>query len=174
MGQPPFDTVVATHHPEIHRYLRRVAPRVADADDLSQETFLRAYRAYRALGPDANVRAWLFAIATNVCRNHHRSERRRSTAHAAVRAARTPAADDPAHVALVNEARDVVERAIVGLPLKQRLAFTLRKLHDMDYAAIAETLRCSPDAARAHVFQAFRKVRLALNGSAFDVPEGSR
>ena len=82
MAEDPFDGIVAAHHAEICRYLRRVITRSAEADDLSQETFLRAYRAYRALPPEANVRAWLFAIATNLCRNYFRSEKRRRTAHA--------------------------------------------------------------------------------------------
>src|SRR6266545_6039070 len=66
MTEDPFEAVVAAHHSEIHRYLVRATSRPGDADDLSQETFVRAYRAYRALPPDANVRAWLFAIATNL------------------------------------------------------------------------------------------------------------
>src|SRR5262245_47404087 len=61
MGAQPFETIVGAHHAEIYRYLRRVTSRPAEAEDLSQETFLRAYRAHRTLGPDANVRAWLFA-----------------------------------------------------------------------------------------------------------------
>src|SRR5262249_12240061 len=91
MEPASFELVVATHPPEIHRYLVRMTGRAAEAEDLSQETFLRAYRAYRTLLDDANVRAWLFAIATNLFRNHVRSERRRSTAHAEVRAAGTEA-----------------------------------------------------------------------------------
>src|SRR6266699_5943684 len=82
MTQDPFEAVVAVHHAEIHRYLVRTTSRSGDADDLSQETFVRAYEAYRALPPDANVRAWLFAIATNLCRNHFRSEGRRRQAMA--------------------------------------------------------------------------------------------
>jgi len=66
MGAQPFETIVGAHHGEIYRYLRRVTSRTAEAEDLSQETFLRAYRAYRTLGPEANVRAWLFAIATAI------------------------------------------------------------------------------------------------------------
>src|SRR5215831_17589522 len=83
MGEQPFETIVGAHHAEIYRYLRRVTSRPTEAEDLSQETFLRAYRAYRTLGPDANVRAWLFAIATNLGRNPFRSEKRRRAAHQA-------------------------------------------------------------------------------------------
>ena len=77
MGLGLFDDVVAAHHPEIYRYLRRLTYRASEADDLAQETFLRADRAWQGLGPDANVRAWLFAIATNLARNHFRAESRR-------------------------------------------------------------------------------------------------
>ena len=73
MEEHVFDSVVTTHHGEIFRYLRRLSWRLGEADDLSQETFLRAYRAWGGLAADANVRAWLFTIATNVYRNHVRS-----------------------------------------------------------------------------------------------------
>jgi RNA polymerase sigma-70 factor (ECF subfamily) len=164
VGPLPFEQVVAAHHPEIYRYLLRVTARRSEADDLSQETFLRAYRAYATLPGDANLRAWLFAIATNLCRNHFRSEARRRKAYAGSRAA--TAELDPAGPegeTLFTESVTRVEGAIAGLPPKQRMAFILRKIHDLDYAAIAGTLGCSTDSARAHVFQAVRKIRLTLD-----------
>jgi RNA polymerase sigma-70 factor (ECF subfamily) len=165
MGQQPFETVLEAHHAEIYRYLLRLTSYAAEADDLSQETFLRAYRAYRALAPDANVRAWLFTIATNLARNHFRDEKRRRTAHEGVQAVRS---DTDAHApdgeAIFQEVRARVEAVVATLPLKQRLAFILRKIHDLDYDAIARSLDCSADSARAHVFQALRKVRHSLAG----------
>jgi RNA polymerase sigma-70 factor (ECF subfamily) len=155
---------MTAHHAEIYRYLRRVTFRSAEAEDLSQETFLRAFRAYRALPPDANVRAWLFAIATNLFRNSLRSAKRRRAAHDAVKAtARDGDGDGPEGVALFNEARSTVEAVIEQLPTKQRAAFILRKVHELPYEEIAESLACSVDSARAHVFQAFRKIRQRLD-----------
>jgi RNA polymerase sigma-70 factor (ECF subfamily) len=171
MGPETFETVVTMHHPEIHRYLRRMTSRATEADDLSQETFLRAYRAFGALPEDANVRAWLFAIATNLFRNHVRSEKRRSTFQAAVLATRSQAGGaDPEGESVYRETRTVVEETVARLPLKQRTAFVLRKIHEVDYETIAQTLGCSADSARAHVFQALRKIRRGLNGHAV-VPE---
>ena len=165
MGAQPFETIVGAHHGEIYRYLRRVTSRPTEAEDLSQETFLRAYRAYRTLGPDANVRAWLFAIATNLSRNHFRSEKRRRVAHQAVlREKREADPEGPETEALFGEARTLVESTVRELPFKQRLAFIMRKIHDLDYEAIGRSLDCSPESARAHVFQALRKIRLGLNG----------
>jgi RNA polymerase sigma-70 factor, ECF subfamily len=165
MEATSFEAYVTTHHGEIFRYLRRLSTRPAEADDLAQETFLRAYRAWAALASDANVRAWLFAIATNVFRNHVRSERRRRTAHDTVRATRREVDfDGPEEEAMAGEIRTLTEAAIRRLPVKQRLAFTLRKLHELEYDAIGQSLDCSADTARAHVFQALKKIRTTLNG----------
>jgi RNA polymerase sigma-70 factor, ECF subfamily len=165
MAEGGFEVVVATHHAEIHRYLVRVTGRNSEADDLSQETFLRAYRAHRGLTADANVRAWLFAIATNLCRNHFRGEKRRRLAMAAVVAEPAPIGlGDPEDEALFSEARARAGEVIRALPMKQRMAFTMRKIHDLDYDAIGQSLGCSAETARAHVFQALKKLRRALGG----------
>ncbi|OLC16182.1 MAG: hypothetical protein AUH29_05580 [Candidatus Rokubacteria bacterium 13_1_40CM_69_27] len=167
MGQQPFETILEAHHAEIYRYLLRVTARASESDDLAQETFLRAYKAYRALAPDANVRAWLFTIATNLARNHFRAERRRRNAHAAVRATRAETdGTGPEGETLFKETRAHLDRAVARLPLKQRLAFVLRKVHDLDYDAIARNLDCSAESARAHVFHALKKIRQELQAFA--------
>jgi RNA polymerase sigma-70 factor (ECF subfamily) len=164
MGDDPFESMVAAHHGEIHRYLARVTARRAEADDLSQETFLRAFRAYRALPADANVRAWLFAIATNLYRNHVRGEvRRRRALATASRDGFGGTPGWPESEAMLNETSARIDRIIGALPFKQRAAFTLRKMHDLEYEAIGESLRCSAESARAHVFQALRKIRRGLD-----------
>ena len=163
MADQAFEAVVAMHHAEICRYLARVTRRPSDADDLSQETFLRAYRAHASLPPGSNVRAWLFAIATNLCRNHWRSEARRRRAQEAMtyRAEREESAG-PDGEAVVEQANARLAEIVTALPLKQRLAFTMRKIHELDYDAIGQSLECSGESARAHVFQALRKIRRGL------------
>jgi RNA polymerase sigma-70 factor (ECF subfamily) len=164
MTADPFEAIVASHHAEIHRYLARATSRASDADDLSQETFVRAYRAYRGLPPDANLRAWLFAIATNLVRNHVRGERRRRLAMSAAAAEATERGPAwPEGEALAGEARARIDGVVARLPLKQRLAFTMRKVHELDYETIGRSLACSPESARAHVFQALKKIRHALD-----------
>jgi RNA polymerase sigma-70 factor (ECF subfamily) len=165
MSGDRFETVVSAHHGEIFRYLQRVIGRADDADDLSQETFLRAYRAYRSLPSDANVRAWLFSIATNLAKNHFRGESRRRQAYSEVRASAREAVVAAPEAELVSrETGTLVEGIVRRLPLKQRLAFTQRKIHGLDYDAIGRSLGCSPESARAHVFQAVRKIRHGLDG----------
>ncbi|MBM3220739.1 MAG: RNA polymerase sigma factor [Candidatus Rokubacteria bacterium] len=174
MGREPFEAVMAAHHAEIYRYLRRLTFRSAEAEDLSQETFLRAFRAYRALPPDANVRAWLFAIATNLFRNSLRAAKRRRAAYDGAKGrGREDDGDGPDGVARFNEARVAVEAVIDALPTKQRAAFVMRKVHELPYDEIAKSLHCSVDAARAHVFQAFRKIRHSLEDAQLPAAEGS-
>ena len=74
----PFEEIMQRHEREIMRYLLRVSGNCEDAADLFQETWLRAYRAYPRLEPESLVRPWLYAIATNLCRNRARDSARRS------------------------------------------------------------------------------------------------
>jgi RNA polymerase sigma-70 factor (ECF subfamily) len=165
MSQEAFDTVVSAHHEEIFRYLRRAIGAGGDAEDLSQETFLRAYRAFGTLPGDANVRAWLFSIATNLAKNFYRSETRRRRAYGEVRATMREGAGPAAEAELLSrETGALVEEIVQRLPLKQRLAFTQRKIHGLEYDAIGQSLGCSAESARAHVFQALRKIRQGLDG----------
>ena len=165
MSREAFESVVSAHHGEIFRYLQRVIGRAGDADDLSQETFLRAYRAYGSLPGEANLRAWLFAIATNLAKNHFRSETRRRRAYGEMRASMRETVEAAPEAELVSrETGALVEGVVRRLPLKQRLAFTQRKIHGLDYEAIGRSLSCSAETARAHVFQAVRKIRQALDG----------
>ena len=60
------------------------------------------------------------------------------------------------------EGRSPLEDIIGGLPLAQRLALAMRKLHDLDYAAIGDCLDCSAETARTHVLEAMRKIRRGL------------
>jgi RNA polymerase sigma-70 factor (ECF subfamily) len=172
MDDSGFETLMTAHHGEIYRYLARATGRASDADDLSQETFIRAYRAYGALPPDANTRAWLFTIATNLSRNHFRAQKRRRLAYAAVSAtAGESDGADPEGEVLGREAGQLLQATVRRLPLKQRLAFLQRKIHGLEYDEIGRTLECSGESARAHVFQAMRKIRQALNGHALLEPE---
>ena len=71
-----FGQFVDTHQVEILGYLRRLTGDATTADDLFQETFLRAFGAFSRLSAQSNHRAWLYRIATNQFLNHRRRRRR--------------------------------------------------------------------------------------------------
>ena len=157
--KPTFDVVLERHQSEIFRYAMQLTRNPADADDLYQETMLKAYRAYGRLDGDANVRAWIYRIATNTFlsdrRKHGRVDLLDDIAAQAIPAAQTDHAAGLDARALLQEVAVFID----GLPPKQRVALTLRKHHELGYAEIAETLRCSEAAARASVHEALRKLR---------------
>jgi len=128
MSQEAFENVVSAHHGEIFRYLQRVIGRAGDVDDLSQETFLRAFRAYGSLPGDANVRAWLFAIATNLPRITS-AGRRAAAGLREVRAFMRETVERAGGRAGLSRDRGAGGGIVRRLPLKQRLAFTQRKIH---------------------------------------------
>jgi RNA polymerase sigma-70 factor (ECF subfamily) len=154
-----FDELLERYQNEIFRYSVQLTRNTTDADDLYQETMLKAYRAFGRLGPDSNYRAWLYRIATNTFLSQKRKDKRERPLD--------PVYDD--HLAVTNpdqpasmDARDLlaeVEEFVQNLPEKQRVALILRKYHELDYANIAETLNSSEEAARANVYEALRKLR---------------
>jgi RNA polymerase sigma-70 factor, ECF subfamily len=149
-----FDTLVATYHGEIYKYLVLVTGRVTDADELSQQTFLRAFKVRRSPAPMAHVRPWLFAIATDLCWTRLRSRSHR-------RHARKTIVEQEGNAG-ARQAQHCVALAITRLPVTQRMAFALRELHDFDYESIGRILRCPSQSAHTRVVQAFRKVANAI------------
>ena len=153
MGAPTFEELLDRHQREIMGYIVRSLGDHDLAQDAFQETFLRAFRAYGRLPAEANHRAWLYKIASNACHDAHR-QRVRSPLPLddSVPAAAHPGSDDRE---LVRAVVDFVH----SLPARQRLSVALRKFQDMDYGEIAEVMGCSPEAARANVYQGLRRVR---------------
>ena len=167
-----FEQLVTQHHREIYVYISRLTRGSSETDDLFQDTFLRAYKAYHRLPEDANTRAWLFRIATNLCRNHFRRLQRHQDVHLHGMLetieqtwSRTDGAsyDDPEQLLLSQDMERRVLVIIDALPLKQKAALIQRKLHGLPYDNIAASLQCSQESARAHVFQALKKIRMALD-----------
>ena len=164
-----FEDLIEAHHDEIHRYLWRWAltssgpDPEADAQDLTQETFLRAFNAFDRLRPGSNHRAWLYKIATNCARSAWRKAARVPTAPESVIDRLAGASGPTPEQHMVDRGRDLIlRRALAELPAKQQAAVTLRHLQGLDYPAIAAALECSEDSARANVYQGLKKLRQSL------------
>lgn len=156
---PTFEVILERYQTEIFRFAVHLTRNQADADDLYQETVLKAYRAFDRLDGEANHRAWLYRIATNTFLSDRR-KRGRERPLDDLQASQLPgkATDDAARLDAGNLLREV-DAFVAALPDKQRLALIQRKYHDLSYADIALNLRCSEAAARANVHEALRKLR---------------
>lgn len=151
--------LLAAHGIELARHLRRMVHDDEIAQDLLQDTMLRAYKALPRLGSGANERAWLYRIATNAALNHLRGRARERKAME--RHARETDHAVPARAAVeADDARAVLWQRVASLPERQRLALTYRIVDELEYADIAVRMACTEQAARANVYQATKKLKM--------------
>lgn len=153
-----FTSIIEQHGADLYRFAWSLTRSPHDADDVYQETMLKAFKAWRKLPSDANHRAWLFRIASNTWISDRRKQQR-------VHQFGDEQPDLPSHEPdtarqiVAGETLEHVTSAIEQLPPKQRTALVLRKYHDMGYEEIGEVIDASPEAARANVYEALRKLR---------------
>ena len=150
------------YHRDVYRVTYRMTQNVADAQDLTQETFLQVYRALWGFKRQAGFSTWLYRIAMRLC-FHHRKRSGRLPPGAEVPERPTDSAQ-PLRNVLQAEQRHAVATAMATLPPQQRAALTLRIHQNLSYKEIGTALRCSEGAARANVFHAIQKLRTQLAG----------
>jgi RNA polymerase sigma-70 factor, ECF subfamily len=163
-----FEQLIERHHDEIFAYLWRLMGNdgrrdgAMDVEDMVQDVFLRAYESFEGLRPNSNHRAWLYKIATNCAysqmrRMKHRRDKLSSFQHSAT------LQETGTEISSSHKQMGQIVRALVnGLPAKQKACVTLRYLQDLDYPEIAQILSCSQESARANVYQAIHRLRIAL------------
>jgi RNA polymerase sigma-70 factor (ECF subfamily) len=153
------------------RFYRQLNDR-QEAEDLTQEVFLRLYRHRKRYRPCARFATWLFHITQNVARNALRSRRR----HPCVRLSSLGSDGDdgggstflscryesPSQPLERRELAGVVRAAVSGLGRRQRTALELHQFHDFTYAEVARELDMTPKAAKSLLYRARNQLRLHL------------
>jgi RNA polymerase sigma factor (sigma-70 family) len=155
-----FERLYQRHVGDVYRYALAVMRNPADAEDVTQTTFLNAYRSFTEKGnrPE-KPQNWLIAIAHNVCRQRFRQSARR-----------------PAEVSFEDDIADTIpdddtptgediRRALGHLAFNQRAALVMRELEGRSYVEIAEILDLSTSAVETLIFRARRALREQLEGS---------
>jgi RNA polymerase sigma-70 factor (ECF subfamily) len=145
---------------DVYRYALAVMRNPADAEDVTQTTFMNAYRAYVEKGnrPE-KPQNWLIAIAHNVCRQRFRQSARRPV---------EVSFDDDIADTVVDEetpSGEDIRRALSHLAFNQRAALVMRELEGRSYAEISEILGLSTSAVETLIFRARRALREQLEGS---------
>jgi RNA polymerase sigma-70 factor (ECF subfamily) len=154
-GVPAADdigTLVAGHWTAVFRLLLSLTGTAHDAEDLTQETFLRALQRRDSFKPGTNLRAWLLRIATNAFLDARR-KRKRARTGPLEHDPRCPA-PPPGQRLETAERGGLVRSALAGLSDLTRLVFHLRAEEDLSFREIAELAGTSEEAARWHMRQA--------------------
>ncbi len=156
--KPDFETLVDAYGGELFGYLWRLLGDEAEAEDCLQDSYLRAYKAYPRTEPD-NLRAWLYKIATNAARTRQQRNGRQAGRQAELHEEHAPGEARVETQVLQRLNAEAVKAAVGRLPRQQQAALLLRKYQGLEYAEVAAALGCSEQAARAHVYQALKKLR---------------
>jgi RNA polymerase sigma-70 factor, ECF subfamily len=164
-----FRALVERHSRGLFRLAFRMTGNQQDAEDVVQESFLRAYKQLDKFDDRASFGTWIYRIVTNCSLDLVRARKRRSE-HIA------PAEDldqdpmqglpsydpTPERAALSGEVRERVEEAMKELSETERAAFVLRHYEGMRIEEVSRILQCQPGAAKHSVFRAVQKLRRAL------------
>ncbi|MDH3620750.1 MAG: RNA polymerase sigma factor RpoE [Gammaproteobacteria bacterium] len=157
-----FDLLVLKYQHKIVNLVMRYVRDPELALDITQEAFIKAYRALPRFRGDSAFYTWMYRIAVNTAKNHLAAQRRRPMdveldlqdpeqydLHAKLKET-----DTPEGVTLSNELKETVERAIGALPEDLRTAIILRELEGMSYEEIAQTMECPVGTVRSRIFRA--------------------
>jgi RNA polymerase sigma-70 factor, ECF subfamily len=157
-----FNLLVLKYQHRVLKLVGRFVSDAAEAEDVAQEAFLKAYRALASFRGDSAFYTWLYRIAINTAKNALVSSRRRPVdfdldlqdPEQYDRHAKLKDADTPEGVLLTDEIREVVEKAMEQLPEDLRTAIVLRELEGLSYEEIAEAMDCPVGTVRSRIFRA--------------------
>lgn len=158
-----FDELVVRHRRAVYRLCYRFVGNHADATDLAQEAFLRAYRALRTFKGESAVGTWLHRIAVNLSLNAVAGRARRAETN---EERAVPVAPEPDAMSrlLSGERAAQVRAAIARLPPKQRATLILRVYQEMPHQEIAGLLGSSVGAVKANFFHGLASLKRLLGG----------
>jgi RNA polymerase sigma-70 factor (ECF subfamily) len=157
-----FEEIVRLYQRRVYGVALRIVRAHDVADDVAQETFVRAWRSLDRFELGRPFGPWVCRIAANLAVNHVRSPRAREEGlpegHAETRG------PDPGPLAAVldDEARRVLDQAVGELPAEQRAVFVLRAVEEMSYEEIAGALGISPGTVMSRLFRARERLARAL------------
>ena len=162
-----FDVLVERHQRHVYLLCYRFAGNHEDANDLTQEAFIRAFRGLRTFKGQASVGTWLYRIGVNVCLTRlgakGKAENEALDPLMAANDARIASQEESAADALLRGERAAqVRAAIAKLPKKQRATLVLRVYHDLPHDQIAGILGSSVGAVKANFFHALNNLKKLL------------
>jgi RNA polymerase sigma-70 factor (ECF subfamily) len=161
-----FDIIFERHQRHVYQLCYRFTGNHEDANDLSQDVFVRAYRGLKSFRGQASFGTWLYRIAVNVCLNKVSAKPRHEPLDPLLAASdeRVASMEETAADALLRgERAALVRAAIARLPKKQRATLILRVYHDLPHEQIAGVLGSSVGAVKANFFHALHNLKKLLS-----------
>ncbi len=162
-----FNEIVLRYKSKVYNYIYRQVESAADAEDLTQETFVRAYLSINSFQSRASLNTWLFRIATNLCIDQGRKEKRSRSLLAPrssdednyVEQEVPDSSFDPQELALNTELGTKLDAALRSLPEKLRTVILLYDIEGLSYEEISAILDCPLGTIKSRIFNARSAMR---------------
>ena len=156
-----FDLLVLKYQGRIAALVSRYVSDAGEVEDVTQEAFIKAYRALGKFRGDSAFYTWLYRIAANAAKNHLVAKGRRPGADATIEDAEgfdegglLSEIASPEALAMGSELAEVVESALNALPDELKAALMLREFDGLSYDDIADVLGCPVGTVRSRIFRA--------------------
>jgi RNA polymerase sigma-70 factor (ECF subfamily) len=158
-----FDLLVSKYQRRLMRLLSRIVHDPAEAEDVVQETFIKAYRALRHFRGDSAFYTWLYRIGINTAKNFLVMQARRTPTSTEADAEQAEVFDDGEHLRDINTPESVlaskqiaqtVNAAMDALPVDLRTAIALREIEGLSYEEISAIMACPIGTVRSRIFRA--------------------
>lgn len=158
-----FNLLVRAYQQKVYWHIRKMVIDHDDADDLTQEVFIKVYKHITGFREDSQLYTWIYRIATNECLSFlQRKKRRFFLPLADVAGELTEKLDSSPHVS-GDEIQLRLQKALLTLPDKQRLVFNMKYFDDMTYEDISEITNTSVGALKASFHHAVKKIEEFLS-----------
>ena len=158
-----FELLVEKYQRKLARLLSRFIRDPAEVEDVTQEAFIKAYRALPAFRGDSAFYTWLYRIGINTAKNYLMAMGRRAPTSTEVEAEEAEGFEEgeqlrdintPESLLLSNEIAQTVNKTIEGLPEELRRAIQMRELEGKSYEEIAQEMKCPIGTVRSRIFRA--------------------
>lgn len=166
-----FEQLVTAYEKNVYNLALRMVGDPDDAADITQETFIKAYRAIGSFRGDSKFSSWIYRIASNVCLDFLRSRSRRAQVplsfeneDAEGEIELPDMSQNPEKVLMKKLSMEAVRRGMEKLPPKQRQILVLRELCGLSYAELAQTLSVEEGTVKSRIFRARKRLCAILLG----------
>ena len=169
-----FNEVVARYKTKVYNYIYRMTGSSDDAEDLTQEVFIRMYTSIESFRGQSSLNSWLFRIASNLCIDRFRRAKNRTAAFSLDDPIGEGDGDtthevpdrtyEPQRLLENGEMAEQIQRALAQLPEKLRATILLHDIEGLPYEEIAQVVGCPLGTVKSRLFNARMQLRQRLTG----------